>query len=203
MPSRKPRWLERSRPTRPEPAKPERPEPKPVRIDFTPIERAWLIADGNGRQARAHAAGGVHKWNDRATPEQARLRHIDAASAEAAVAKLLNLWWHPTPYEPGVADVAGFIEVRWTDHHVNAKLHVHDADDESRIFVLVSGNAEAGGIFVRGWLYGFEAKRDEWHYVRTPGRPAAWWVPWEFLRDLDTLPDVHRYRLTGEPEPAA
>jgi hypothetical protein len=160
------RWEPKSRAKRPEP-------PKPIPIHFTEAERHWIRWDGERRQARDEARGGRHYFGQN-NSESDRARNIDAAGGEAGITKLLNVYWYPTPRQPGVAVVAGVIEVRWTLHHANARLPVRAMDDKTRIYVLTSGNDSRGGLFARGWLYGWEAKRQEWATDPKDPRPAAW-----------------------------
>ena len=198
-------WAETPRATpKPEPPRadqrPDYAAPQPVRIEFSGPEREWMRFDGELRQDAALARGAKHLFGERDEPADRR-RNVDTAASEAGVAKLLNVYWHPTPWQPGVADLAGCIEVRWTLGHNGARLPVRAKDDETRIYVLVSGNDSVGGMFARGWCYGWEAKRREWATDARDPRPAAWLVPVDQLRDLATLPDVHRFRLIGRFPP--
>ena len=186
-------WEQRPRASRPEPPRPIRPHPVDVRVKFSKLEHEWFRFDGERRQEYAVKNKAKMQFGDALT----NARNVPAATAEAAVAKQLNVYWHPTPWIRGAADVAGFIEVRWTEHHAGAKLPVRPDDDETRIFMLVSGDESNGGYYIRGWIYGWEAKRREWASNPADGKPPAWLMPVEFLRDLETLPDVHGYRLIG------
>jgi hypothetical protein len=70
------------------------------------------------------------------------------------------------------ADVGEDIEVRSTPH-LNGALIVRDNDDPARRYVLVVCDPMRG-FAVRGWCYGYEATKDEWH-KKGEGRPAWWY----------------------------
>jgi hypothetical protein len=72
----------------------------------------------------------------------------------------------------GKADVGEDIEVRSTEH-LNGSLIVRDNDDPARRYVLVVCDPMRG-FAVRGWIYGYEATKDEWH-KKGEGRPAWWY----------------------------
>jgi hypothetical protein len=80
------------------------------------------------------------------------------------------------------ADVGEDIEVRSTPHH-NGALIVRDNDDPARRYVLVVVDPMRG-FAVRGWCYGYEARKDEWH-KKGQGR-EAWWYRGP-LRAWETL----------------
>lgn len=190
-------WEERPRRRRPEAPRPIRPEPQPVRVEFTEVEREWIRFHGQSRTLNARRAKArTNLRGDPISPAQRMKRDQDALGGEAGVAKACNVWWYPTPWEKGAADIEGFIEVRWTERQVLPRLTVFPNDVETRIFVLITGNEDTmGGYFIRGWMYGHEAQRDEWWGRLHPDRPPAWNVPVDCLRDWRTLPDVHRFRL--------
>jgi hypothetical protein len=82
----------------------------------------------------------------------------------------------------GKADVGEDIEVRATEH-LNGSLIVRDNDDPARRYVLVVVDPMRG-FAVRGWIYGYEATKDEWH-MKSEGRPH-----WRYkgpLRSFSTL----------------
>ena len=77
------------------------------------------------------------------------------------------------------ADVGALIQVR-TTRRTNPRLVVRNRDNERHSYCLMSVH----GPIVRywGWILGLEAKRPEW--VDAPyGRPPAWFVPKEALRE--------------------
>jgi hypothetical protein len=80
------------------------------------------------------------------------------------------------------ADVGEDIEVRSTPH-LNGSLILRDNDDPGRRYVLVVVDPMRG-FAVRGWIYGYEATKDEWH-KKGEGR-AAWWYRGP-LRAWETL----------------
>lgn len=84
-----------------------------------------------------------------------------------------------------VADCGLQYEVRATALR-NGKLIVRDNDDDFRVFVLALVGLD-GRVVLRGWMHGWECKRDEWSSDPHGHRPA-WWVPQESLRPMDTIP---------------
>jgi hypothetical protein len=205
--SPRPRWELKPRAPGPEPPRPTWREPVARRVVFDPIEWEWIQWEAARRYRAAEAARAANQFGDAREPKSGRLRDLDGVLGEAAVAKHLNLWWSPSPWIRGAADFEGFLEARWTESCVNARLPIREKDDDSRIFILACLREVVGdhgdsrpGAFLRGWFFGFEAKRQEWASDPKDSRPPAWLVPWRFLRDLDTLPDVHRYRLIVDPD---
>jgi hypothetical protein len=91
------------------------------------------------------------------------------------------------------ADVGEDIEVRSTEH-LNGSLIIRDNDDPARRYVLVVVDPMRG-FAVRGWIYGYEATKDEW-LKKGEGRPAWWYRgplrAWETLtleRPADAQPE--------------
>jgi hypothetical protein len=81
-----------------------------------------------------------------------------------------------------VPDVGEDIEVRSTKE-LNHNLILRDNDDPFRRYVLVISDA-LRGWYVKGWCYGYEAMKPEWHCAED-GRPHYLYKgP---LRHIDTL----------------
>lgn len=96
---------------------------------------------------------------------------IDAACAELAVAKALNIYFKgAAPYQ---VDLGANIEVRHSAEHGN-RLIVREKDDTDSIYVFVTGNTPY--MYIRGWMPGVEAKQDK-YYTSPNGKAAAWFVP--------------------------
>jgi hypothetical protein len=105
---------------------------------------------------------------------------VQAAGAEMAVAKHLNLYWH-VAYELNrtVGDVGGY-EVRWVRKD-GGRLLVRPGDDMSKPYVLVEG---CDGVFeIVGWFRGTELK-GSWVTDFGNGRPHVYAVPRSALRKL-------------------
>jgi hypothetical protein len=109
-------------------------------------------------------------------------RHVMGAGGEAAVARLLGLYWggHVGRFN-GEPDLGGFIQVRlrWA---ADAELIVRQRDHDNHAFVLVTGLPPR--CTVRGWLWGGEAKRLG---MRAYGEPPAFFVKQELLRPMSDL----------------
>lgn len=110
-------------------------------------------------------------------------RDIGGILAEMVVGRRFNRHYLPAINTfHGQADVGEDIEVRSTQHS-NGSLIIRDNDDPARRYVLVIVDPMAG-FEVRGWVYGYEATRDEW-LKKGEGR-TAWWYrgpmrAWETL----------------------
>lgn len=107
---------------------------------------------------------------------------IEAAAAEAVVAKYLNLFWSPGGVYAS-ADVGDLVQVRWSDRP-HASLILHDRDSNTQPFVLVTGILPT--FEIHGWVYGLEGKIKQ--YWTDPGtsRPA-FFVPQHALRPMPEL----------------
>jgi len=122
-------------------------------------------------------------WND----------DIEAAAAEMAVAKLLNVYWDGSVNTFKIPDVGGIFQVRHTMQH-NGCLIFRSVDSPLERYVFVRGavayHSPAGSYDVVGWIDGEEAKQDK--FLRNPnGTGQAWFVPGEALRDMGELINGH------------
>jgi hypothetical protein len=110
---------------------------------------------------------------------------IQGHLAEMAICKLLGIF--PTAGIDGIrgGDPGGYAMrgTVWTDGKliVNGNELPALADTP---FILATGHWPT--FEVQGWLYGWEAMRDEWW--RADQRPPGWWVPQHALHPLATLP---------------
>jgi hypothetical protein len=155
---------------------------RPIGVPVVLSEQELLqgLMAGGGRQiesvmqgrADQHGAPVALDWQN----------HIEGALGELAVAKVLGLYWN---YGIGVfkgPDVAD-LQVR-TTRHGNGRLLVHREDAGHARFVLVTG--ANGRYVVRGWIYGWLAKRPKYWTEPQPGR-GCYAVPQEDLRPIDGL----------------
>lgn len=109
---------------------------------------------------------------------------IQGAAGEVAVAKALNKYWEgATAYDPQKCDVGGYIDVRTRSQH-NYDHLIRPADKDHVPQVLVTGMVP--NFVLRGWLYGGEAKREEWLQGHG-GRDPAYFVPQRCLRSIPEL----------------
>ena len=123
-------------------------------------------------------------------PEDGWNMHVEGACGEMAVAKALGVYWSGSVDTFKVGGDVGSLQVR-TTRYPDGKLIVRNSDRDTDVFLLVTG--ENGHYFVRGWLFGSECKRKEWH--DNPGsREPAFFVPQTALNPLDTL---HSASATG------
>lgn len=110
--------------------------------------------------------------------------HIQGAIAEFVVAKAMRLFWTGLS-AIGASDVAG-LQVRSSINH-NYRLIVHPADPDTAPFVFITGSGLE--YVIRGWLYGADAKQEQYWEETVKGRPA-YFVPQSELRSIDELYDV-------------
>ncbi len=109
--------------------------------------------------------------------------HIQGAAGELAVAKIMGWYWDGSVNTfRTCADVAG-VEVRTRSRHDYELVHRPD-DDQSKIFVLVTGTAPY--LWVRGWQKGATCRRDEF-WQEHGDRPGAWFLPTRHLRSMTEL----------------
>ena len=149
-----------------------------MRVELTSDE--FLAAAMTGLSRRIAAA--TSRQQDRFDSGGDRWElDIEAACAERAAAKGLNVYW-PGHVNPGKApsDLPGGWEVRWSVRP-DAHLIVRALDDPGRRYLLVTG--QFGMYELHGWMFGRDARRDAWK--RYEG--AAFFVPQRFLRPVGQL----------------
>jgi hypothetical protein len=155
-----------------------------VRIPIhVPIDRVWLpIRVGVRRQVNAI----YNARRDRYGGEEGDAwgKHIGGAIAECEVAHYLGLAWNAEANQPGVADVAPFVEVRSTALR-DGCLILHQADSDNARFILVVGeipNLEIAGFVRKGDI----ADIGRYRRVRGwNGQRSAYFVPQSELRPMD------------------
>ena len=106
--------------------------------------------------------------------------HIDGAAAEMACAKALGLYWSAPVNTYKDADLGEDIQVRLR-RETGRQLIVRPSDSDEHRYVHVTGTIP--DFTVHGWIYGKDAKRDEWSQ-EYGGRPPAYFVPDEALEGL-------------------
>lgn len=123
---------------------------------------------------------GLGRPDNRGCPPQTGWQaHVEGALAEMALAKHAGLFWAGA-HEIGKCDILGY-EVRAT-HHARGRLIVHESDADDSRFVLMTGLN--GEYFVRGWILGRAAKREEWWEDPTGSGRAAFFVPQDHLQKV-------------------
>ena len=144
--------------------------------------QAYLAACGGICLRLKSLSAGMQDTHPNAA-EDAWTYQIEGVAGEMAFCAALGLWY---PFRVGAvngADVRG-VEVRtMRRHHWDLKVKL-DANDETP-HVLVTGRIPH--FEVRGWVFGHEAKREEWiRDYQNRGQPA-YYVPQSQLRPLDEL----------------
>lgn len=138
-----------------------------------------LMRELKARQRNSRPTGGA-----RSDKAEGWTANIEGALAEMAVAQALGLNWSCSvdtfKSEPDV----GKYEVRMRTQH-QWELIVRPDDYEDRIYIHVTGVAP--DFWIRGWMYGREAKRDEWLQSHG-GREPAWFAPNKALHPMSELP---------------
>lgn len=104
---------------------------------------------------------------------------IQGSVAEFVASLALDKSWRGTG-TIGSDDISSKIQVRSTDR-ANGRLIVHPDDDDKHRFVLVVGQFPDFGV--PGWIFGRDAKRQEWWQDPTGNRPA-FFVPQSALNPL-------------------
>lgn len=134
-----------------------------------------LISAGQGIN---HASTYNRTWLRRLHEE------VVGCLAELAMGKFIDRYFIP---EVGTfhtkPDCLHDIEVRSTAWE-NGSLIIRDNDNDDRRYVccVVTGK----GVHLMGWLYGHEAKKNE--FIRNPNAyRASWFVPQAKLRSIETL----------------
>lgn len=150
-------------------------------VTLTPWEYKYCMDVAAVRMATSNGAG----WNHASTYQRTYLKRTEeevvGACGEMVVAKALDCYWIPSVNTFHVeSDLRRDVEVRATAGTSN-RLIVRANDPDDRMYVLVVG--EPPTMTVVGWIYGHEAKRDEWRDNPHGHRPA-WFVPQSALRPI-------------------
>jgi len=149
-----------------------------LKITLTPFELDMACNVGLRRHLSAITAN--RKPQHGIDPDDCWRAHIEGACGELAVAKFLNRYWDGSVDTfRRQADFPG-AEIRTRSKHTY-DLIVREDDDPNKTFVLVTGVAP--NYWIRGWIRGHDARRDEWRQTYG-GRPEAWFVPAKFLKSF-------------------
>jgi hypothetical protein len=146
-----------------------------VRADLTLLEIAQTA--NLGLEARITSLAKDHRPRYGAQREGGWQIQIEGKLGEHAFSKVSGEPWTGRD-RIGGPDVGRDWQVRTTRHEEGC-LIVHPADLSSERFVLLVG--ADGHYEIRGWVYGWEAKRPEYWHDPGSGR-AAYWVPQAMLR---------------------
>jgi hypothetical protein len=101
------------------------------------------------------------------------------ACGEMAFCKLHGLYWPASiNAAKGEPDVLPDWQIRTLEHHDYCLL-VRKNDRDDQRFVLMTGNGPE--FMYHGWMWGRDAKREEWWDDKGERGQPAFWVPQEFL----------------------
>lgn len=117
------------------------------------------------------------------SPENGWQVHIEGAAGEMAFAKWANRYWSGNLGDLQADDV-GQTQIRTRSRH-GYELIVHPDDADERVFVLLTGLAPT--FRIRGWIWGWDAKRSEFWKDPAGGRPA-FFVPHVALHPMAQTP---------------
>jgi hypothetical protein len=148
-------------------------------VDLTEVEALMAVAVGGFR--RAESVYFKRKLTHGVAPDADILAyHILGAAGELAVARVLGRYWGGDIGSFKKADLGQSVQVRTRSKHEYDLIVRHD-DNPDDAYVLVTGTHTR--LRVHGWIYGSEARKDEWVQTHA-GRPPAWFVPKSALRPL-------------------
>lgn len=149
-----------------------------IALDWYEVHLAAVV--GTRRQIEALRNGNPDKHGYEGSGWEL---HIEGAAAELALAKVLGRYWNGAinTFKDG-GDVGPTLQVRLrTKHYYDLLIRPDDPDEKA--FVLVTGTCPE--FRVHGWMWGADAKRQEW--LQTHGnRPAAYFVPKDALRAISS-----------------
>lgn len=109
--------------------------------------------------------------------------HIFGVHCEMAGAAAVGVLWRDTLFRE--ADLGLRRQVRGAHYH-HGRLLIHHDDNPTDIFILVTKEDDSPVFQVKGWAYGYEAKKDE--FWRDPvGNRPCFFAPQRILRCMTTL----------------
>jgi hypothetical protein len=148
-------------------------------IQLDPSQIMLAATAGIQRQVEAIKRGIPHAYGT----SNSNCWHVDieGALAEYALSLFLDVSWNGQGKyygAPDIGNVAG-VDVRSTQHE-NGRLIIHEANDDNRVFWLLTGFR--GLYVVRGWIWGWEGKSQQYWTDPTGKNRAAYFVPQSALR---------------------
>jgi hypothetical protein len=142
-----------------------------MKITLADHELRMAATVGLHRQLSALARGLEDKHG--ADPEEGWGYHIEGSCGELAVAKSVGRYWDGSVDTFRRIPDLGHVEIRTRSKHCY-ELIVRKDDDPEKIFIHVTGRAPH--FWIRGWMKGADAQRDEW-WQNHGDREWAWFVP--------------------------
>jgi len=154
-----------------------------MEVEITIGEFCWAVSSALSRIMLSKQQGLNHATTYRRGLLARLVEEVVGVLGEMALAKHKGVWFSPLintfHYVP---DCLGY-EVRSTQVP-DGRLIVRDNDAPERAFVLATTDGSA--VRLVGWLYGGEAKQDQWR-DDPHGRRPCWMVPQDRLRPMGTL----------------
>jgi len=151
---------------------------------LTPHEMLLSANVGTVRNVEDITEGRHHLLGDLTTPfGNGWNGNIEGACGEWAVSRYTGRQYLGVGTMGG-DDVGSGLQVRTTGDP-NGYLTVRRKDHPDKVYVLVVGKAPR--LTLRGWLYGYEMKRDEWWSDPYQRNHWAWYVPQDALRPMVDL----------------
>jgi hypothetical protein len=133
-----------------------------------------VMRNAYNRRADAYGAERGNPWGP----------HVLGALGECAVAKALNLYWHPHVGRYDGDDVGPY-QVRTTRFNNDRQLILHPRDADDKKFVCVYG--VIANFELKGWCFARDGKKQEhWCDYFKNGRPA-FFVPNHLLHPMTEL----------------
>jgi hypothetical protein len=149
-----------------------------VKLDEHDERLAYFV--GNTRHDEAVKQGRRDCHGLDTAEGKGRSMHILGACGELSLAKAMNVYWNGTVNTFKFGGDVGDVQVRTRSESWYDLLVRRDDKDEDR-FVLVTGQFPVFNI--KGWLFGRDAKREEWFQAHG-GREKAYFVPKADLRPM-------------------
>ena len=136
---------------------------------------------GMRRNAEATYKGRKSRFPEKVTGELWGF-HIEAAHAELAVCKYLNVYWGFGVNTFHVADVVNTnLEIRWSSRN---DLKVRPDDNG----VVVSVTGQCPKYTIKGWIRAEDAKQKQWYYDK---EPPCYFVPHDQLNPIEQLKESY------------
>lgn len=110
--------------------------------------------------------------------------NLYGAARECAAGKLLKIYWHHNIGITQDYDLFPDLQVRGTEHP-RGRLLVRQRDKDTDRFIFVTRVARE--FELRGWIFGGEAKKEEWWADPTKKNRFAYFVPHDALRPMETI----------------
>jgi hypothetical protein len=147
-----------------------------VQVELTPGELRLAVVVGAERKLygdRRRADGRASARPEHYVEDVTWDQEIEAAAAELAVCRWRGRFWLAATNGGKVVGDSGGFQVRWTEHELGHLL-VYPEDEREDPFVLVVGRTPR--LTIVGWIYGEQARREEWWRDKGVKSPS-WWVP--------------------------